>query len=66
MTDVYGISRRTTGVPIDSVCRMEASESDEVTTEFEGTTYDFCSADCRDFFGEHPGRFADDLHDPTQ
>ncbi|MDS0261821.1 YHS domain-containing protein [Haloarcula sp. S1CR25-12] len=33
---------------------MEASDSSEITTEFEGTTFYFCSSDCRDFFEEHP------------
>jgi YHS domain-containing protein len=38
----------------------EPIESDELTAEFEGTTYYFCSIDCRDFFGEHPKRFVDE------
>lgn len=46
-------------MPVDPVCGMEASDSSEITAEFEGTTYSFCSTDCRDFFGEHPKRFID-------
>ncbi|MFC7139935.1 MaoC/PaaZ C-terminal domain-containing protein [Halosimplex aquaticum] len=47
---------------IDPVCGMEASESNEITAEFEGATYYFCSTDCRDFFDEHPKRFVDEPH----
>lgn len=46
---------------IDPVCGMEASEGD-TTAEYEGTTYHFCSTDCRDFFEAHPDRFVDEPH----
>lgn len=47
---------------IDPVCGMEADESDDVTTEYGGTTYYFCSTDCLDFFEEHPDRFVEEPH----
>lgn len=40
---------------------MEASESDELTPKFEGTTYYFCLTDCCDFFGEYLKRFVGEL-----
>lgn len=46
---------------IDPVCGMEAGEGD-TTAEYEGTTYHFCSTDCRDFFEAHPDRFVDEPH----
>lgn len=47
---------------IDPVCGMEADELGDITTEFEGTTYYFCSTECRDFFSAHPNRFVDEPH----
>lgn len=47
---------------IDPVCGMEARERDDVTAEYEGVTYHFCSTDCRDFFAEHPARFVEEPH----
>lgn len=47
---------------IDPVCGMQAHEADDVTAEYEGTTYYFCSTDCRDFFEAHPARFVDEPH----
>jgi alkyl hydroperoxide reductase subunit F len=34
----------------DPICHMECSEDTAVTTEFEGSTYYFCSEGCRDRF----------------
>ncbi|MDF9748099.1 YHS domain-containing protein [Haloarcula sp. S1AR25-5A] len=47
-------------MPVEPVCGMEASDSSEITADFEGTTFYFCSSDCRDFFEEHPKRFVDE------
>ena len=47
---------------IDPVCGMEANESDDLTAEYGGRTYYFCSTDCRDFFEEHPDRFVEEPH----
>lgn len=47
---------------LDPVCGMEANESDEITATYDGTTYYFCSTDCRDFFDAHPSRFVDEPH----
>lgn len=47
---------------LDPVCGMEANETDGITAEYGGTTYHFCSPDCREFFEEHPERFVDEPH----
>lgn len=52
-------------MPVDPVYGMEASDSSGITANFEGTTYYFCSADCRGFFREHPKR-SSTSHDPPQ
>ncbi|MDS0474628.1 MaoC/PaaZ C-terminal domain-containing protein [Natrinema sp. 1APR25-10V2] len=49
-------------MPVDPVCGMQASNGDEITAKYEGTTYYFCSTDCQDFFEEHPKRFLDEPH----
>ncbi|MBS1895374.1 MAG: YHS domain-containing protein [Actinobacteria bacterium] len=42
----------------DPVCGMEISpDSAAASAEFEGTTYFFCSEDCKDSFLREPGRY---------
>jgi len=43
----------------DPVCGMQIEESDAVaTSEYGGTTYYFCSADCKQEFDEDPAAYA--------
>ncbi|MFH1689548.1 MAG: YHS domain-containing protein, partial [Candidatus Eisenbacteria bacterium] len=42
---------------VDPVCGMEATMESEWTAEYEGVTYYFCSAECRDVFVKEPGKF---------
>ena len=47
-----------TGTVRDPVCGMDISPTTAVTsTEFEGTTYHFCSEDCYRTFTEDPAQF---------
>lgn len=44
----------------DPVCGMEIEQEDAVaSTEYEGSTYYFCSEDCREAFEEDPEDYAD-------
>ena len=44
----------------DPVCAMTIEESDAVaTSDYEGTTYYFCSMDCKEEFDLNPGDYAD-------
>lgn len=44
---------------IDPVCAMSVEEADApATAEHEGTTYYFCSTDCRDEFVANPEDYA--------
>ncbi len=44
----------------DPICAMVIEESDAVgTSEYNGTTYYFCSMDCKEEFDENPGDYAD-------
>lgn len=43
----------------DPVCGMQIEESDAVgTSEYEGKTYYFCSADCKQEFDADPVAYA--------
>lgn len=43
----------------DPVCGMTIEESDAVgTSEYEGTTYYFCSMDCKEEFDSAPSDYA--------
>ncbi|HEX2063735.1 MAG TPA: YHS domain-containing protein [Acidimicrobiales bacterium] len=43
----------------DPVCGMSVEESDApATAHFEGTTYYFCSTDCKEEFESDPGSYA--------
>jgi YHS domain-containing protein len=45
---------------IDPVCGMEVEEETAATTtEYEGTTYYFCSLGCEQEFDENPEAFLD-------
>jgi Cu+-exporting ATPase len=44
---------------IDPVCGMEIEEETAATTEYEGTTYYFCSLGCAQEFDENPEAFLD-------
>ncbi len=45
---------------IDPVCGMSVEEGDAPATfEYQGTTYYFCSTDCREEFEANPGDYAD-------
>jgi YHS domain-containing protein len=39
------------------VCGTEAAKEDAITYEYEGTTYYFCSEECRDTFVEDPAAY---------
>jgi len=44
----------------DPICAMVIEESDAVgSSEYNGTTYYFCSMDCKEEFDENPGDYAD-------
>ncbi|MFV1999746.1 MAG: YHS domain-containing protein [Acidimicrobiia bacterium] len=44
----------------DPVCAMVIEESDAVgTSEYNGTTYYFCSMDCKEEFDENPEDYTD-------
>lgn len=44
----------------DPVCGMRIEEKDAVAeVEYEGTTYYFCSDDCRETFEEDPEDYAE-------
>ena len=43
----------------DPVCGMKTEESDAAaTSEYKGTTYYFCSEDCKEEFDEDPESYA--------
>jgi len=43
----------------DPVCGMSIEESDAVgTSEYKGTTYYFCSSDCKETFDADPDDYA--------
>jgi YHS domain-containing protein len=45
---------------IDPVCGMSVEESDAPATfDYRGTTYYFCSTDCREEFEANPEDYAD-------
>jgi len=47
------------GTYIDPVCGMEVtSDTAEDTVEYQGRTYYFCSADCRETFEANPEKYA--------
>ena len=47
------------GTYIDPVCGMEVtSDTAEETLDYQGRTYYFCSADCREAFEENPQKYA--------
>lgn len=47
-------------MPIDPVCGMEIEMEDAVSgKEYRGTTYYFCSDECREEFDKNPEKFAE-------
>lgn len=45
----------------DPVCGMQIDEKSATGTfEYEGKTYYFCSANCRDAFKKDPGKYVKD------
>ncbi len=47
-----------TGTVRDPVCGMEISPMTAVTsTEYDGTTYHFCSEDCYETFSQNPAQY---------
>lgn len=43
----------------DPICGMTIEESDAVgSSEYEGTTYYFCSMDCKEEFDANPSDYA--------
>ena len=45
-------------MPTDPVCKMEISEDTaEVTAEYKGRTYYFCSEACKESFVKNPESF---------
>ena len=50
----------------DPVCGMEVqTEGAQLTSEFEGTTYYFCSRGCKLDFDEDPPRYLDPSYQPS-
>jgi len=48
----------------DPVCGMELRQDDaEGTSDFEGTTYYFCSTECREKFEENPRLYTAEARD---
>jgi YHS domain-containing protein len=51
---------------IDPVCGMEVdTERAQLTSEFEGVTYYFCSRGCKLDFDEDPAHFLDPDYEPS-
>lgn len=49
---------------VDVVCKMEIDKSTaEFTSEYKGTTYYFCSVDCKQKFDENPEKYLDALQE---
>lgn len=44
---------------LDLVCRADVEDSDQPRyfSEYNGTTYPFCSAECKRKFDDHPDAF---------
>jgi YHS domain-containing protein len=54
---------------VDPVCGMKVdkhdAEADQLTSEYEGTTYYFCSHECELAFDDDPERYLDPLYKPS-
>jgi Cu+-exporting ATPase len=49
----------------DPVCGMELEDSEAIgTSKYEGQTYYFCSAECKERFDEHPEAYASRADEP--
>ena len=46
----------------DPVCQMTLPSEDGPTLAYQGVTYHFCSASCRENFRRHPAQYAKGLH----
>jgi PKD repeat protein len=57
----------TSSTVVDVVCKMEIDKrTAEFTSEYKGTTYYFCSADCKKEFDENPEKYINaTLKDPV-
>ena len=54
------------GKAMDPVCGMEVeTEGAQLTAEFEGKTYYFCSHGCMLDFQEDPSRYLDPNYEPS-
>lgn len=47
---------------IDPVCDMSISPQTAMTLPWEGRTYYFCEAACRDTFRDDPARWTEPIH----
>ncbi len=47
---------------IDPVCGMSISPQTAMALRWEGRTYYFCEAACRDTFGDDPARWTEPIH----
>ncbi len=53
-------TRRLVMAAVDPVCGMTIEEGDAVgTSEYNGSTYYFCSMDCKEEFDANPDDYAD-------
>jgi YHS domain-containing protein len=43
----------------DPVCEMDVDEGDAPRSEYEGSTFYFCSQECKDRFDLEPAHYAD-------
>lgn len=45
-------------MPVDPICAMEVKPNDELSVDFRGQRYYFCSNDCRTVFLSDPEGYA--------